>query len=96
MFVIPKIAAEWEDVAYSLRYDIYTVNMIREKNYEDPKKCCVELFKNWLSTTHGIPPKTWSTLLQSMKKVNQLLFVVEDIQKHLTSKYGTYICELTI
>ena len=70
--VIPKIQAEWEDVAYALVYDIPTVNNISQKCNEDPKKCCRELFKDWLSTDHGAGPKTWSTLLDKLKKVKEL------------------------
>ena len=90
-FVIPKIAAEWEDVAYSLGYDILTVENIRQKQLDDPKRSCKELFKSWLTTAKGIAPKTWSTLLQRIKEVDELLPVVEDIQKHLSMSYGMYI-----
>ena len=70
--VIPKIQAEWEDVAYALRYEIPTVNAIKAKYNDNPKKCCKELFKDWLSTDHGTGPKTWSTLLDKLKDIEDL------------------------
>ena len=70
--VIPKIQAEWEDVAYALRYEISTVDAIKAKYNENPKKCCKELFKDWLSTDRGTGPKTWSTLLDKLKEIEDL------------------------
>ena len=45
---IPLIKAEWEDVAYFIRYGIHTVDVIGEKFKDDPHKCCRELLKEWL------------------------------------------------
>ena len=63
IIVIPRIQAEWEDVTYALRYKIATVNAIKLKNNDNPKKCCKDIFIDWLSTDHGVGPKTWSTLI---------------------------------
>lgn len=82
-FVIPRIKAEWEDVAFALRYKIVTVNAIKEKHNEDPKKCCRELFIDWLSTSHGVGPKTWSTLLDKLKEVEDLSAATQEIIKEL-------------
>ena len=80
--VIPRIKAEWEDVAYALRYKISTVKAIKTNN-ENPKKCCQELFVDWLSTDHGVTPKTWSTLLEKLKEVEDLAAATNDIMKDL-------------
>ena len=82
-YVVPKIAAEWEDVAYALRFKIPTVNSINQKNYSNPKKCCKELFKVWLSTDQGVSPKTWATLLNKLKQVEELTATVEYISQEL-------------
>ena len=82
-FVIPKIQAEWEDVAYALRYKIHAVRAIEVKHREDPKKCCKELLKDWLTTENGRSPKTWSTLLYALRKVNELASVTREIEKDL-------------
>ena len=77
--VIPRIKAEWKDVAYALRYKIVTVNAIKQKHNENPKKCCQELFEDWLSTNHGVSPKTWSTLLDKLKEVEELSAATQEI-----------------
>ena len=83
-FVVPKIKAYWEDVAFTaLRYDIPTVEGIQAKYLNDIKKCCQEMFKIWLTTPHGVKPKTWSTLLAQLKKVEELVAVTEVIEKRL-------------
>ena len=83
IIVIPRIKAEWEDVAFALRYKIVTVNSIKEKHKENPKKCCRELFKDWLSTDHGVSPKTWSTLLNKLKEVEDLATATQEISNEI-------------
>jgi len=77
--IIPRIQAEWEDVAYALRYKIHNVMAIKEKHKEDPRKCCRELFINWLSTDCGVSPKNWSVLLKKLHEVENLARVTNDI-----------------
>jgi len=81
--VIPRIKAEWEDVAFALRFKIETVKAIMSKHKGDPKKCCRELLMDWLSTHHGVSPKTWSVLLKNLKQVEELVKVTEEIIKEL-------------
>ena len=82
--VVPLIVAHWEDVAYSsLRYDIHKVNEIKGKHKDDPRKCCRELFIDWLSTENGINPKTWETLLKQLKQVPDLAASVESITEKI-------------
>ena len=81
--VVPKIQAEWEDVAYALRYKISTVKAIKAKCNDNPKKCCKELFTDWLSTDHGAGPKTWSTLLDKLKEVEDLAAARDEIMDEL-------------
>ena len=82
-FVIPKVKAYWEDIAYvALNYEISDVEAIKQ-NESDVKKCCQALFKDWLTTEHGVKPKTWSTLLTHLKEVEELSAVVEAIEDKL-------------
>ena len=81
--VIPRIQAEWEDVAYALDYEIATVNAIKAKNNDNPKKCCRELFIDWLSSGHGVGPKTWSTLIEKLKKIEELAAATNEIINEL-------------
>ena len=84
--VIPKIKANWEHLAYSLKYDIPTVNAI-DKDSHDSGQSCEKLFKDWLSTNHGAAPKTWSTLLEKIKEVDGLFAAADDIERELSRKY---------
>ena len=84
MYVIPKVEARWEDIAYAvLDYDIPTVDSIRQNHQSNVRGCCRALFENWLSTAHGIKPKTWSTLLTHLKKVEEFTVVTEMIEEEL-------------
>ena len=80
--VIPRIQAEWEDVAYALCYKITEVQDIRAK-YKNSKKCCQILFEDWLSTDNGAGPKTWSTLLDKLSKVKDLIAARNEIMNEL-------------
>lgn len=77
-YIIQRISAHWEDVAYALEYTIPYVERIKN-DYKDSRKCCKELFKNWLTTEHGAEPKTWETLLARLKEVEELASVCDDI-----------------
>ena len=88
--VVPKINAYWEDVAYALRYQIATVESIKSKNYQDPQRCCKELFRDWLTTNNGATagPKIWLTLLDKLRNVRELAAAREDIEKELVKMYN--------
>ena len=82
--VIPKVKACWEDVAYAaLKYEIQDVKAIRQKHQNNVKKCCQELFEDWLTTEHGIKPKTWSTLLCKLREVEDLSAAAKEIEMDL-------------
>ena len=81
--VVPKVSAEWEDIAYALQYDIPAVEKISVKCKENPTKCCKELFKTWLATDNGAKPKIWQTLMDKLKEIEELGGVTEEIMKKL-------------
>lgn len=83
--VIPKIMTKWEFIAEALRYDISTIEAIKLKEQNDPKQCCREFFKDWLTTKNGekAGPKVWSTLLDTLKKVDE---IGTDITEEITTK----------
>lgn len=80
--VVPRINAEWEKVAYALRYDIHTVKSIKCK-CKGPKECCMELFSDWLSTSNGVKPKIWLTLLDTLKSIGDLTAARDEILKEV-------------
>ena len=81
--VVPRISAEWEDVAYALCYKIPAVNIIKRKHKDDPKRCCKELLTDWLATNNGVGPKIWSTLLDKLETIGELTAAREEIRKKL-------------
>ena len=85
--VIPRICAYWEEVAYALYYDIHIVDNIEAKCNSNPTKCCQDLLKDWLKTDHGkqAGPKTWSTLLDALKRVEGLTASRENIIQDLSN-----------
>ena len=72
--VIPEIMNEWEYIAYALRYKVATIRAIKEKERENPKKCCEEFFKDWLTTDNGARagPKVWLTLISTLKDIDEI------------------------
>ena len=72
--VIPKIMNEWEYVAEAFLYDLATIEAIKEREGGDPKQCCREFFKDWLTTDHGnrVGPKVWSTLFDILNEVDEI------------------------
>ena len=81
-FVLPLIHAYWEDVAYSLHFDLETVDGI-EANSKDTRKCCKEVFKHWLRTESKVGPKTWKTFLTQLKEVEEITAIVKKIKENL-------------
>ena len=84
--VIPKVLPVWESVAYALCYDIPTVRLIKSKHNDNPTKCCRELFEDWLVTSNGATPKTWGTLLDKLKQINNLTRATKQIREELIQK----------
>ena len=82
-YVIPKIQAEWEEVAFILQFKIHQVNNVKQDRKEDPRKCCLKLFVDWLETDQGVSPKTWATLLDKLEEIPQLTSVTEEIKRKL-------------
>ena len=78
--VVSKVRAEWQYIAYAMGYKVYEVNNIH-KDCCDFKERCVKLFTKWLTTSSD---KTWQTLLDHIKQVDDLTAVVEEIEMELT------------
>ena len=76
--IIPKIKPQWESLAYCMRYNLQEV-----RGFKTNKDCCISLFDNWLSTSHGPKPKTYQTLLKHIKKIDELTAASEEIEKEL-------------
>ena len=80
--VIPEVKAHWEDLAYSMDYEIAQVDAIKE-NGKDVGERCSKLFKDWLETPHGCSPKTWGKLIERIRDVDELYAAADRIQERL-------------
>ena len=81
--VIPLIEAHWEDVAYALNFGFAAIDSIKLKHKDDPKKCCQELLKSWLTTSQGVDNKNLSTLLEKINEVPELATVRTKVLENL-------------
>ena len=90
--VIPKVAADWKQLAFILEFDIPRVNIIKQKGRDDPESCCCELLCEWLDSDHGIKPKNWTTLLTALKQIKKLTSVTDEIEKDLTAQWQLTMC----
>jgi len=81
--VIPKVAAKWKMVAEFLELDTSMINMIEAKCTNDPKACCEEVFRKWLKNDYDQVPKTWFTLITTLKEIEQFKSVAEELCHHL-------------
>ena len=84
--VIPRVAAEWRTVADYLEFKLPSIKIIEEQYRSDPVKCCTKLFRHWLSGDYGVGPRTWSTLMKTLKEIKQLSAVTRQIELELNCK----------
>ena len=87
--VFPKVAAHWDMIAYNLDFKIETVKIIKEKCFNNPEKCCKEVFICWLTSKEGISPKTWGVLLDALNEITDLTAATEQIKKELIQKVAS-------
>jgi len=83
--VIPKIMNKWEYIAEACRYDLAAIDAIKQKERNNPEKCCLAFFRDWLTTNCGAEagPKVWSTLLDIIKEVEISADTIEDIAEEV-------------
>ena len=81
--VLPKIAADWKIVAINLEFESSTIRIIQQRGRDDPEKCCLEMLTEWVTTDHGVGPKTWDTLLHALKESKKLTNACNEIEKEL-------------
>ena len=84
--VIPKVAIHWDTLAFYLDFEISSVELIKEKRFNNPEKCCKEVFIHWFNSKEGISPKTWEVLLNVLKEIIDLTAVTEQIKKELNKR----------
>ena len=80
--VIPEIKAEWESLAYCMRYTPQEVNGFK-KDSQDCGECCKNLLVSWISTGHVPKSKTYQTLLKYIRKIDKLKTASETVENEL-------------
>ena len=85
--VVPRIGSHWKDLAYCMRYSIEDVEGF-DRDGRSLHECCLNLFRNWIRTGHGPTPKTYQTLLEHIKKIDNLTAVSEEVKRELTKGTG--------
>ena len=80
--VVPNVKAEWVNLAYCMRYKPREVKAFR-KDSKDLDECCMKLFSDWLETGRGPVPKTYQTLLDHIKEIDDLAAASEEIEREL-------------
>ena len=88
--VVPRIAAKWHVVAIYLGYEVEYKQLIKEKCFHDPEKCCIELLEDWISHDRGVTPKSWSKLIEVLREIKYLKATTEKIVEDL-AKDGVII-----
>ena len=78
--VVEKVMNNWEELAEGFRYDLQIIAKIKEQNSKNPKVCCQEFFRDWLTTDNGnkVGEKTWSTLFDIIKKYTSIATDIRD------------------
>ena len=84
--VIPRISSEWKTVADYLEIELPLIKVIQERCKNDPTTCCEDMLREWLMSDHGLQPKTWSTLITTLKMIKKLATVSKEIEQELKSK----------
>ena len=81
--VVPRIAMEWDKVAYCLEFNLFNVMNIRQQYDNDLEKCCYHLLEKWISTNQGVTPKNWATLLSALSQIRILTLACIEIEAEL-------------
>ena len=81
--VIPRIAARWSMVADYLEYELEFKEVINLHCHCDPLHCCRYLLQDWLVSNRGVSPKSWSTLIGTLRQIESLAGTVEKIVEGL-------------
>ncbi|XP_065900750.1 uncharacterized protein [Dysidea avara] len=81
--VVPRVATDWNVVADCLEFEEEDKRLIGEKFHHDPIKCCEQLLEDWLFGDKGVSPKSWSKLIEVLRKSEDLVAVTEEIVEDL-------------
>ena len=84
--VIPSVASKWKMLADYLEFKLPTIRNIEDQYRNNSVECCTELFRQWSSRDCGMRPRTWLTLINTLKEIKQLSTVAKEIEQGLRCK----------
>ena len=87
--VIERIAAEWEVLAYALRFDEPRIKIINRKVWYQPEEACFEMFTRWLDGEHDLQPPTWHSLIQCLERTDKFEGLAYDLKKVIMLQTGS-------
>ena len=73
-------------MAYSLHYEIATVQSIKIDS-SSSEEACLSLLEDWLTSSRGVSPKTWAILIERIEEVDNLYTAATEIRKELETKF---------
>ena len=84
--VLDKIAPDWKKMADSLDFDIPVIRSIEKRCLKDDIECCDHVLRDWISSDHGLQPKTWNTFLTALQDTKQFATFATVIEKQFQGK----------
>ena len=71
MKVVEETAANWEQLAYTLKFHQSVVRSIRRDNPLDCTSACEDILEQWLQGKEGtVSPVTWETFVEVLRDCN--------------------------
>ena len=82
--VIPNIHTHWKQVATCLTYSQYEIKMMDEEwKGVNSIQCCEDLLRDWLCKYYCVHPRSWETLINSVKQVQELSASTKQIERNV-------------
>ena len=67
--VIPRVAADWEEIALCLGIERYILRTIKRDHGTSCEDACTDMFQRWLRG-EGKGPKTWRTIVCALEDIH--------------------------
>jgi len=81
--VIEGVAAEWEQLAYTLQFSPAVVRAVRRDTNQDCATACEEVLYRWVSGAEGtLQPVSWATLIECLRDCD-FIGLAKDLENSL-------------
>ena len=84
--IVPKVSAYWHVVLVYLEYDVVFKKELEKKHKGDPRQCCTALFKDWITSSRGVGPKTYNKLLEILNQIPDIASSASEIKGFLDNE----------